>query len=108
MAQAIASGYIVIYAPKGVCNPSPVLTLAQSWTNSSSPYAYNTDSKVFHQPAIATSILDNLVKVHGTKLAQVKIGGEDLSSYIKKAARDETKSVQGLEKVMEALGEQTQ
>jgi hypothetical protein len=53
-------------------------------------------------------MLDNLVKVHGTKLAQLKIEGEDLLSYIKSAARDETRSVQGLEKVMEALGKQTQ
>jgi hypothetical protein len=82
--------------------------VAQSWTNSSTPYAYHAESKTFHQPALASSMLDNLVKVHGTKLAQLKIEGEDLLSYIKSAARDETRSVQGLEKVMEALGKQTQ
>ncbi|KAK1921388.1 mitochondrial ribosomal death-associated protein 3-domain-containing protein [Papiliotrema laurentii] len=97
VAQALSAGWIVIYAPR-----------AQSWIDSSAPYAYSPETQTFHQPTIATSMLNSILSVNGAALKQIKIDSTNLFDFIKDVVRDTGGAPKGLERVFDVLAKQTQ
>ena len=93
---------------------------AANWVDSTAPYGYHAASKTFHQPTIATSLLNSLLANNEQKLAQIKLSktviaggqtigaGQDLAEVVRSHARDDKASVEVLAAVMDALGVQTQ
>lgn len=108
VASALADGWIVVYVPR-----------ALEWIDSSSPYAYKTSSKTFHQPVISASLLKSIGQVNKSALDSIKLGeefkvggqtfeaGSSLSSLVDFGARPENSSVEVLEQVMDVLAGQS-
>lgn len=112
IAHAIAQDWIVIYAPqseKTILSRSlnVLLTLtAHTWTDSSSPYAYNAKTQIFDQQALAASMLQSILKANGTKLNSLKVDGQAMPQFIREVSRNETRIVRGLEQVIDAIAKQ--
>jgi hypothetical protein len=81
---------------------------AQSWIDSSAPYAYSPETQTFHQPTIATSMLNSILSVNGAALKQIKIDSTNLFDFIKDVVRDTGGAPKGLERVFDVLAKQTQ
>jgi small subunit ribosomal protein S29 len=109
MSAAWQKGWIVIYLPR-----------ATELIDSTSPYAYNTTTQTFHQPALSSTLLSSMLAANKKKLSEISLGreyetatgqkfeaDEKLDALMARAAKDETISVGVLEIVFEVLAKQT-
>ena len=114
VAQAITQDWIVIYVPQ--CRSKTrdgsamrLLLIVQTWTDSSSPYAYNAKTQLYDQRALASALLQNILQVNGAKLNGITVHGTtSLSQFIRDVVREDISTVKGLERVMEVLAKQTE
>lgn len=120
-AYALESGWIVLYVPRGQLDvtraPWMKLTVlaAAEWIQSSSEYRYHAETKSFHQPALAASLLDTLLTVNRKALsgitAEKQIGTSAKGTALDEVCRAGVKSDQAVDVlvgVLDALGKQTQ
>lgn len=86
-----------------------LLLIVQTWTDSSSPYAYNAKTQLYDQRALASTLLQNILQVNGAKLNGITVHGTTtLSQFIRDVVREDISTVKGLERVMEVLAKQTE
>jgi small subunit ribosomal protein S29 len=69
-----ANDWIVLYVPRAI-----------QWVNSSTPYSYDTRSQTFHQPALASTILEQFTKFNEGFLTSLKTHAEHVFDKNKKA-----------------------
>lgn len=88
--------------------------VAAEWIQSSTGYRYHPDSKSFHQPALASSLLETLVSVNRKALSNItsesQIGSSAKGTTLDEVCRVGSKSEKAVEvlfAVMEVLGKQT-
>jgi len=109
MSAAWQKGWVVIYVPR-----------ATELINSTSPYAYNSATETFYQPALSSALLASILGANRAKLAGIKLGKdvdspsghkfsseEKLDVLMARAVKDQSISVEVLEIVMEVLATQT-
>jgi small subunit ribosomal protein S29 len=109
MSAAWQKGWIVIYLPR-----------ATELIDSTSPYAYNTTTQTFYQPALSSTLLSSMLAANKKALSEISLGreyetatrrkfeaDEKLDALMARAAKDETISVGVLEIVFEVLAKQT-
>lgn len=111
MSAAWQKGWIVIYLPR-----------ATELIDSTSPYAYNTTTQTFYQPALSSTLLSSMLAANKKALSEISLGreyetetatrqkfeaDEKLDAFMARAAKDETISVGVLEIVFEVLAKQT-
>lgn len=109
MSAAWQKGWVVIYVPR-----------ATELINSTSPYAYNSATESFYQPALSSALLASILGANRAKLAGLKLGKdvdspsghkfsseEKLDVLMARAVKDQSISVEVLEIVMEVLATQT-
>ncbi|GFZ44547.1 hypothetical protein JCM24511_02270 [Saitozyma sp. JCM 24511] len=106
---ALESGWIVLYVPH-----------ASEWINSSSPYRYSPSTSTFHQPALASKLLGQLLSVNAEALASVTLpksvkleDGREVSqgtnlAEVAKLGRSEDVAVGVLDAVIGALAQQSE
>ena len=111
-AAGSSSTFQEVRSSSDTTNPSWRI-IASEWIESKTEYAYNTFTKLFSQPALASSILTSLVTANPTSLSSIKsksqIGKYKAGTSIAeicKQAKDNT--VETLEGVLATLAEQTE
>lgn len=109
VSHAIESSWIVLYDPS-----------AAKWVNSSSQFEYNAESKTFHQPELASTLLSKLLAVNRDRLANITLPadvkfktqtlkkGSKLVDLVALGVKDSRSSVQALEATLSTLASQTQ
>jgi small subunit ribosomal protein S29 len=109
MSVAWQKGWVVVYIPR-----------ATELINSTSPYAYNSETQTFHQPALSAAMLSSILGANRKVLSSLKLekeyetasgqkfsSEEKLDTLMARAVKDETISVDVLEIVMEVLAIQS-
>lgn len=106
-AYALEAGWIVLYVPQ-----------ASKWLDSSTQYAYNADTKLFHQTELSSQLLTKLLGVNKALLAKVelpeavKIGsdefaaGSKLADLVALGAKEERLAVEVLNATVDILSKQ--
>jgi small subunit ribosomal protein S29 len=116
-AYARESGWVVLYIPRGTSFSSDEgteLIIASEWIESKTEYAYNSNTKLFNQPALASSILSSLLATNPTTLKSIKSKSQigkyksntSLAEICERAKSPDT--VEALEGVLATLAEQTE
>jgi small subunit ribosomal protein S29 len=97
-----------------------VSPVASEWINSSSPYRYSPSTSTFHQPALASKLLGQLLSVNADALSSVTLpktvkleDGREVSqgtnlAEVAKMGRNEDVAVGVLDAVIGALAQQSE
>jgi small subunit ribosomal protein S29 len=94
--------------------------VASEWINSSSPYRYSPSTSTFHQPALASKLLGQLLSVNANALSSVTLpksvqleDGREVSqgtnlAEVAKMGRNEDVAVGVLDAVIGSLAQQSE